>query len=278
VALGDRLYHDVRLSGDDTLSCASCHDLAKGGTDQAPVSTGIRGQLGPINAPTTFNSGFQFAQFWDGRAATLEEQAGGPVENPLEMGAQWPDVIAKLEQDAELMETFLASYPEMSAENVQHAIAEFERTLVTPDSDFDRYLRGDADAMSAEAQRGYALFTQHGCSTCHVGRILGGQSYERMGYRKDYFASLEREVTDADHGRYAVTKNEMDMHKFKVPTLLNVEVTFPYFHDAATSDLGEAVAIMSEFQAGVTLAAKDNDDLVAFLIALTGKYQGEKLQ
>ena len=278
VALGNKLFHDVRLSADDTISCASCHDLAMGGTDQAPVSTGIRGQFGPINSPTVFNTAFQFAQFWDGRAADLEEQAGGPVTDPLEMDAEWPDVLAKLAADEAFMEEFRAVYDELNDANVRNAIAEFQRSLLTPDSDFDRYLKGEEDAMSPEALRGYARFKELGCATCHVGRIFGGRSFEYMGYRKDYFAGVDRELIPQDDGRYNVTGDERDRHKFKVPTLLNIEVTFPYFHDASAETLEEAIQTMAEYQSGVRLRARDVEHLVAFLKSLTGTYQGEKLE
>jgi cytochrome c peroxidase len=277
-AFGDKLFHDPRLSADDTISCASCHDLDKGGTDQAPVSTGIDNQKGPINGPTVYNAVFQFAQFWDGRAVDLQDQAGGPVTNPLEMGTEWPPILAKLAQDPDFMAEYSAFYDELTNDNVQDAIAEFERTLITPDSDFDRYMKGEEDAMSEAAQRGFAHFKDFGCANCHVGKILGGQSYELMGYRKDYFGSLDRELTPEDNGRFNVTEDERDRHKFKVPTLLNIEVTFPYFHDASAETLEEAVQVMAEYQAGVTLSEAETADLVAFMKALTGKYQGEKLK
>jgi cytochrome c peroxidase len=277
VNLGNALYHDVRLSGDNTLSCASCHGLDEGGCDQLPVSEGIAGQKGPINAPTVFNSAYQFAMFWDGRMSTLKEQAGGPVENPLEMGAKWADVLPKLAADPAFMAQFSAIYPELNDENVRDAIAEFEKSLVTPDSPFDRFLRGEESALSDEAKHGYTLFVESGCAACHTGKILGGQSYEPMGYRKDYFGSLKRELTDADAGRYNFTKNEADRGKFKVPTLLNVALTHPYFHDAATDNLREAVAIMVEYNAGITLGDGDLDALTAFLESLTGKYDGKPL-
>ncbi|MFP4500193.1 MAG: cytochrome c peroxidase [Candidatus Hydrogenedentota bacterium] len=277
-ALGDKLFHDKRLSADDTLSCVSCHALDKGGTDQAPVSTGTDDQKGPINSPTVYNAGFQFAQFWDGRSVDLQDQAGGPVTNPIEMGTEWPPILAKLEEDPEFMAEFSALYGELTNENVQDAIAEFERTLITPDSDFDRYMKGDDNAMSEAALRGFAHFKEFGCATCHVGKVLGGQSYELMGYRKDYFGKLDRALIPEDNGRYNVTEDERDRHKFKVPTLLNIEVTYPYFHDASAETLEEAVQVMAEHQSDVILSEAETADLVAFMKALTGKYQGEKLE
>jgi len=277
VALGMRLYHDTRLSGDNTLSCASCHDLKKGGTDQARVSTGIRGQLGGINAPTTFNAVFQFAQFWDGRASDLQDQAAGPPENPIEMGTTFEEIVAKLNADEAFRAEFEAIYPEgISKATITHAIAEFEKTLITPGSPFDRFLLGQADAIPAEARSGWEVFQREGCATCHVGRLLGGRSYEKMGRARDYFAARGN-PTDADLGRFAVTRQERDRHFFKVPTLRNVTRTFPYFHDGSVADLREAVQKMAEFQFGSRLKDQDADHVVAFLETLTGSWNGNPL-
>ncbi len=278
VILGNKLFHDPRLSKDDTISCASCHDLAKGGTDQAAVATGVGGAKGPINSPTVYNSVFNFAQFWDGRAADLAEQADGPVNNPLEMASNWDEATAKLVQDEALTAAFLAVYPEgYSKETCTDAIAEFEKTLVTPNSAFDKWLTGDKAAMDEAAVAGYHLFMDMRCANCHVGKALGGQSYELMGARKEYFAGLDRELTEADDGRFNVTKDEYDRHRFKVPLLRNIALTFPYFHDAATSDLKEAVVIMAEYNSGEALSDEEAAQIVAFLEANTGEYQGKKL-
>ncbi len=278
VALGKTLYHDVRLSGDDTVSCASCHGLETGGCDRLPFSKGIADQVGGINAPTVFNAGPIVAQFWDGRAADLAEQAGGPVENPIEMGAKWPEVVARLGQDAEYAAAFGALFPDgVTRENAQQAIAHFEETLVTTDSSFDLYLKGDEGALSADEKEGYQLFLDNGCATCHVGKIMGGQSFELMGRAADYFAD-RGDPTDADLGRENVTKREADRHKFKVPTLRNVAQTFPYFHDGSTSDLAEAVQTMAKYQNGTALSDADTAKIVAFLKALTGKYEGKLLE
>ncbi len=275
VALGDKLYHDTRLSGDDTISCSSCHGLDKGGTDQKQVSEGIRGQKGGINAPTVFNAGFQFVQFWDGRAADLVEQAGGPVTNPIEMGAKWPDVIAKLQQDEMLGQEFAAAYPDgITQANIQDAIATFEKSLVTP-SRFDDYLRGNADALSDVEIHGFEVFTSKGCAQCHVGKALGGQSFEKMGLEKNYFAG--RELTDADHGRFNVTKEDYDERRFKVPVLRNIALTAPYFHDGSTSDLAEAIAVMSDHQLQSSLSKEDREAVLAFLKSLTGEFRGKTL-
>jgi cytochrome c peroxidase len=278
VALGDKLYHDVRLSGDDTISCATCHDLAKGGTDQAPSSTGIGGQVGPINSPTTFNSAFFVRQFWDGRAATLEEQAAGPVHNPIEMGANWDVVIPKLEKDKEYVEAFKALYPEqgISGEAIVDAIAIFERSLNTPNSRFDQYLRGNKDAINDEEKKGYELFKASGCATCHVGPAMGGESFERMGLKADYFEDRGN-VQEVDQGLTNFTQKEDDRFKFKVPTLRNIAITYPYFHDGQTTDLKEAVKIMAKYQEGIELTDQESDLIAKFLNTLTGEYKGALL-
>ena len=278
-ALGEKLYNDKRLSGDDTVSCASCHDLALGGTDQQPVSDGIRKRLGAVNAPTTFNSALNFVQFWDGRAPTLEAQAGGPPLNPVEMGSTgWPQIVEKLNKDAAFRKEFEAVYPEgFTDKTITGAIAEFERTLVTPHSKFDRYLKGDQAALSAEEKHGYDVFVAKGCATCHVGELLGGKSYEVLGRHGDYFAARGGKTTDADNGRFNQTKDEKDRHAFKVPTLRNVARTFPYFHDGSKKTLREAVDAMAVYQAGSPLAETDAQDLVKFLETLTGEYKGKAL-
>ncbi|HEY5910336.1 MAG TPA: cytochrome c peroxidase [Verrucomicrobiae bacterium] len=276
--LGRKLYHDNRLSGDNTVSCATCHDLAKGGTDQEKVSTGVRGQKGGINAPTTFNAAFQFVQFWDGRAPTLEAQAGGPPNNPVEMDSNWPQIIGKLEADAAFAREFKASYPEgFTEKTITDAIATFERTLITPNSRFDKYLGGDTKAVSADELRGFTLFTETGCATCHSGVLLGGGSFEIMGRQSDYFNDRGGASTDADKGRINASKAANDLHKFKVPTLRNVAKTFPYFHDGSTSDLKEAVRVMAKYQCGEALSEGNCASVAAFLATLTGEYQGKPL-
>ncbi len=278
-ALGEKLYNDKRLSGDNTVSCATCHDLALGGTDQLRVSDGIRKQQGGINAPTTFNAALQFVQFWDGRAPTLEAQAGGPPMNPVEMGsATWPQIVEKLNKDKVFRKEFEAVYPEgLNEKTITHAVAEFERTLVTPNSKFDKYLKGDEMALTADERHGYLVFQAKGCATCHVGELLGGKSYEVMGRRADYFKARGDKLTDADNGRYNVTKDEKDRHTFKVPTLRNVAKTHPYFHDGSKQTLRGAVDAMATYQLGQPLAEKDAQDVVKFLGTLTGEYKGKTL-
>lgn len=277
VALGKKLYNDTRLSGDGKISCATCHALTKGGTDQEKVSTGIHDQAGPINAPTVFNAVFNFVQFWDGRAKDLKEQAGGPVTNPKEMGENWPSVLAKLGQDTAFVAEFTAVYPAgLSSDNIQDAIAEFEKTLITPNSRFDQYLKGKKDALKPSELDGYRLFRKWGCYTCHVGKALGGQSFEKMGLMRNYFADRGN-LTEADNGRYNVTKKEQDRYYFKVPTLRNIALTYPYFHDGTTSDLKEAVKVMAKYQTEDPMSDEEAARVADFLRTLTGEYEGKLL-
>lgn len=279
VALGKTLYHDTRLSGNNTMSCASCHALDMGGTDRRTTSEGINGATGPINAPTVLNAAFAIKQFWDGRAADLQEQAGGPVENPIEMGAAFPDVVAKLQADPELAAQFAVAYGEagISKTTITDAIAEYEKTLITPNSAFDRYLRGATDALNAEQQQGLKLFREVGCANCHVGVALGGQSFERMGRRNDYFAERGN-VKDADFGRFNVTQDPADKYRLKVPTLRNVALTYPYFHDGSRQTLEDAVSAMGHYQAYRDLSKDEVAAVVAFLRSLTGELDGQPLQ
>lgn len=267
-ALGQRLYHDVQLSGDDTVSCASCHDIAKGGDDGLKTSTGIKGSVGPINAPTVLNSAFNFRQFWDGRAATLAEQAKGPVTNPLEMGAAWPAVIAKLAADDSYTAAFTAAFGDgaIDEDRIATAIARFEETLITP-APFDRYLLGDQSAISAEAKRGYELFKSHGCVACHQGVNVGGNLYQKFGALQSAFEI----ATDADKGRHNVTRDSGDVGVFKVPSLRNVALTAPYFHLGTVTELKEAVRIMGSSQLGRSLPDDEIALIVAFLNSLTGE-------
>ncbi|WP_088278841.1 cytochrome-c peroxidase [Ideonella sp. A 288] len=277
VALGEKLFHDKRLSRDNSLSCASCHNLARGGVDGLPTSVGIGGAKGPINAPTVFNSGLNFRQFWDGRAASLEEQAAGPVHNPKEMGSSWPEVLGKLAQDAGVVAQVKALYPDgLQAKNLQDSIATFERSLHTPNARFDKYLRGDRSAISADELKGYELFKKYGCVACHQGVAVGGNMYQTFGVMGDYFARRGN-VTAADLGRYNVTRNEADRHVFKVPSLRNVALTAPYFHDGSARTLAEAVAVMFRVQLGRAASAQDQERIVMFLRTLTGEYKGRPL-
>lgn len=278
VALGNRLFHDKRLSHDDSIACAGCHALDQAGQDVRPRALGIGGQIGDLNSPTVFNSGFNFRQFWDGRAATLEEQAEGPVHNPGEMGSNWAEVLAKLGKDRALVDEFKAIWADgLTPANIQSAIAEFERSLITPDAAFDRFLRGDAAALSAGARQGWQLFRNLGCIACHQGVSLGGNLYSGLGIMGDYFADRDKPVGKADLGRFNVTGRPQDQHVFKVPGLRNVVLTGPYFHDGSVATLDQAVEAMARYQLGLPLTEVQTSQLLAFLESLSGHYQGKPL-
>lgn len=283
VQLGKELYHDTRLSGDGTISCASCHAIETAGVDNHQFSDGIGGQLGGINAPTSYNSVFNFVQFWDGRAATLAEQAAGPPLNPVEMGSKsFDEIAARLSADADFNKRFLASYPEgLNEKTITDAIAEYEKTLLTPNSPFDRYLKGDKGAMTAEQIEGYAIFKDYKCATCHAGVNMGGLSYEMMGQRANYFQDREINaksgLTDSDNGRWAQTKVERDRYRFKTPTLRNVALTWPYYHDGSVATLEKAIEMMAEYQVGRKMPEAEIAKVKTFLDAQTGQYQGKTL-
>jgi cytochrome c peroxidase len=273
VALGRALFRDVRLSRDNTISCASCHDLSTFGHDRRRFSTGVDGAVGSVNAPTVFNASLNFVQFWDGRAASLEEQAAGPVHNPLEMATDWPTVIGKLQADETFRRDFQRVYPDgITGVNLADAIATFERTLLTEDAPFDRYLRGDPQAIDARAKLGYRRFRELGCASCHQGVNIGGNMFQRFGIMADYFGDRARQspAVAADLGRFNVTGQEVDRHVFKVPSLRNVVETAPYFHDGSAATLDVAVAVMGRYQLGRELSRDEIDSLLAFLKTLTG--------
>ena len=275
VALGERLFHDPRLSRDDTISCASCHDLVNGGDDGKVVSQGVGGRMGLVNTPTVFNTAFNIAQFWDGRAETLEDQIDGPIQSEIEMATLWPDVVMKLEDDEEYPRLFDAVYPgeTISRRTIKDAIAEFMKSLITPNSRFDQWLKGDDQALNAQEKRGYELFKHYGCSSCHQGRNVGGNMFQVFGVINDYF-SKRGGITRADMGRFNVTGNEEDRHAFKVPSLRMAAHTAPYLHDGSAATLRDAVDAMFEFQLGRTAPDSDKDAIVAFIRTLDGETGG----
>ena len=275
-ALGFALFHDPRLSVDNTVSCASCHALETAGVDNHQYSHGVNDLLGGVNAPTVYNAVYNFVQFWDGRAQTLAAQAAGPPLNPVEMASEsFDQIIDKLKADKKFAKAFKAVYPDGITEaNITDAIEQFERTLITPDSAFDKWLRGDDSALTAQELEGYELFKKYDCATCHAGPNLGGLTYELMGLRRHYFAERGLELTHEDNGRFKETGMERDRHRFKVPGLRNVEHTWPYYHDGTRETLEEAVRDMGIYQSGVELTDAETASIVAFLNSLTGEYNG----
>ncbi len=288
IYLGHKLYTDTRLSTTNEVSCASCHDLTRGGTDNKPKSEGVPGpdgkpQLGGVNAPTVYNAAGNIRQFWDGRAADLKEQAGGPPLNPVEMGYAHPDdwakIAEKLAQDPELVSLFALVYGDkgITGDTITDAIAAFEKTLATPGSDFDRYLRGDKGAMDAEQVKGLNAFVNHGCATCHSGPALGGLSFECVHTHAPFHAHMPKGYVEGAHGLADFTKNEAHRDMFRVPTLRNVALTYPYFHTGAIDRLEDAVRIMFDTEVGTKVSDSTVKAVTRFLEAQTGTYRGKKL-
>ena len=264
--LGKLLFFDPRLSKSGFISCNSCHNLSMGGSDNIPTSIGHQWQEGPINSPTVLNSSYHLAQFWDGRAADLKEQAAGPIANPGEMASTHEIAVQVVASIPGYAEPFTQAFGDdkVDIDRITHAIAEFEKTLVTPNSPFDQWLKGDKKALSKEAQAGYELFKSSGCAACHNGPAVGGTSYQKMGVIKPY------KTDNPAIGRAEVTGKQSDRFFFKVPTLRNIELTYPYFHDGAVNTLSEAVDIMGDIQLGRQFSKQENAQIVAFLKSLTG--------
>lgn len=278
VTLGEKLFYEVKLSKDNMVSCGTCHHLETNGTDNQVRSIGLGGAKGPINTPTVFNAGFNFRQFWDGRALSLQEQIDGPLHHPKEMGSNWVEVTGKLNRSPEYVAAFNAIYPQGIQEHtVKDAIAVFERSLYTPNSRFDRYLRLENDAITAEEKEGYRLFKSVGCIACHQGVGIGGNMFQVFGVMRNYFADRGN-LTEADYGRYNITGRDRDRHVFKVPSLRNVEVTPPYLHDGSVNELEDIVDVMAKYQLGRKLNRRQVTLITKFLKTLTGEYEGKRLK
>jgi cytochrome c peroxidase len=271
VQLGKMLYFDPRLSESHSISCNTCHLIGLGGVDLQETSIGHRWQRGGRNAPTVLNAVFNTAQFWDGRAADLEQQAGGPLVNPVEMGTTEAHVVEQLEGIPGYVDLFRAAFPDESDpitfRNVRDSIALFEATLITPNAPFDRYLAGDENAMTAEQKAGLQVFVGKGCAACHRGINVGGGMYAPFGVVEKPGAEL---LPPTDKGRFEVTKTVSDQYVFKVPTLRNIDLTPPYFHSGKSWDLRQAVAVMGASQLGISLTDEEVDGITIFLGALTG--------
>jgi cytochrome c peroxidase len=280
ILLGRTLYFDKRLSKDETVSCNSCHDLQNFGVDNEPTSDGVGGQKGERNSPTVLNAAFHFTQFWDGRAKDVEEQAGGPILNPLEMAM--PDqeaVISRLAAVKGYQDLFAAAFPgeeqPVNYKNLEKAIGAFERKLITP-SRFDEYLMGYEEALNNEEKKGLQTFMEVGCTACHSGSVLGGQMYQKFGLMGNYWDFTQSEKID--NGRFLVTNNESDKMLFKVPSLRNIEKTHPFFHDGSITDLGEAVKIIAKLQLNKDLTEQEVQEIVTFLKTLTGTVPADLAQ
>ncbi|MDD3518776.1 MAG: cytochrome c peroxidase [Chromatiales bacterium] len=261
--LGKMLFFEPRISASGVISCATCHNPALGYTDRIPRATGHMGQVGERNTPTVLNSGFFGAQFWDGRAPTLEAQALGPVEAGIEMAMPIDKAVARLKEFEIYHQMFAAAFDEkdpIKPANMAKALAAFQRTLVTPNSPFDRYLAGDDHAMSAQQKRGMKAFADRGCVGCHRGPALTDSNFYPI-----------KVPGSTDLGRYLVTKKDADKHAFKTPTLRNVALTYPYFNNGNVDNLKDAIKVMGKEMLGLDLPAKEVADIEAFLHALTGE-------
>jgi len=272
-ALGEKLFFDPILSRDYTITCASCHSFSKGGADARNVSIGIHHQKGSMNAPTVLNSVFNFTQFWNGRAKNLTEQALGPIHNPVEMGLSPKEAALRLQSDPAYSNAFekITARRTITANDIAVMISEYEKTLITPNGKFDLYLRGK-DTLSPKELKGYQLFKTLGCVSCHNGVNVGGNSYQKMGA----ILPIERNVKIDD--RYTITHREQDKNVFKVPTLRNIALTAPYFHDGSAVTLREAIQKMSHHNLGLKLSETEIDSLIAFLNTLTGKLSNKELR
>jgi cytochrome c peroxidase len=281
VELGKMLYMDPRFSSTGTVSCNSCHNVMEGGDDSRSVSMGVHGKTGGRNAPTVWNSAFHSVQFWDGRAPLLEDQAKGPVSNPVEMGMK--DVDTAMERVRRIpgyKAYFDKAFGEnsMTVDNAAKAVAAFERTLITPNSSYDKYVKGDNKAMSEQQVRGMNKFASSGCTSCHSGAAFNGP---QMKLGEGFFTKFPTFTDNSyvaqykladDKGRQDVTGNEADASMFRTPTLRNITDTAPYFHNGSVNDLAEAVRVMAKTQLNKDLPDADVNDIVAFLGALTGEY------
>ncbi|WP_171060460.1 cytochrome-c peroxidase [Poseidonocella sp. HB161398] len=273
--LGRRLFSDTRLSGDNGVACATCHVLPRGGADGLAVSPGLPGHPGITNTPTIFNVALSARLNWDARNRTLEQQVLSVIESPNTMGAQWPDVLRRLSEDTGITAAFGEIYPEgMTRDTVANAIAEYERTLITPNAPFDRYLRGDADAISAEAKAGYRIFKDYGCVSCHQGVNVGGNMVQVFGI----FGTPLAARAGADTPGAAQETGISDTQPvFRVPSLRNVAQTDPYFHDGSAETLQDAISVMAFYQLGREISDRESAEIEAFLGSLSGEYRGVPL-
>lgn len=278
VELGQILFNDKRLSKDGSVSCNSCHNLKAYGVDNLPTSPGDEQQNGDRNSPTVLNSGDHIAQFWDGRAASLEDQAGMPILNPIEMNIPNEQFLVERLSNIKLYQNlFTKAFPKatspISFTNIKTAIGAFERTLVTP-SRFDEFVQGNNNALTNKEKQGLAFFVKTGCTSCHNGKLLGASSYQKFGVTANYWDYTNSKKRDK--GRFAVTGNQGDSYVFKVPSLRNVNETYPYFHDGSVEKLSDAVWIMARVQLDKDLSEEDVDLIVKFLETTTGSLQVDK--
>jgi cytochrome c peroxidase len=267
--LGKKLFHERKLSSDNSISCASCHNVKTFGVDNSKRSSGVEGKIGDRNSPTVYNVRFNESQFWDGRASDLEEQIEGPIHNPVEMNSNWKDIVSKLKRDFEYLRLFKTVYPKkgISKKTIKDAIVEYEKALITPGSPFDKYLNGSKTALTKNQQKGYQLFKSYGCISCHQGVNIGGNMLQVFGVAKP----LPKNTLGKDKGRFNLSQDIDDLHLYKVPSLRNIERTAPYFHDGSVHSLKDAIRIMGRYQIGEEINQGDINLIHDFLISLTGE-------
>jgi len=271
--LGGKLFFDPQLSADKSVSCASCHPFDHGGADYGPKSVGNGGKMGGINAPSIFNLAFNFRYNWNGAAETLHAHLDLPMRNPAVMGMDFPEIAERLRHSGDYAQQFAAAFPEgLTPATIKDALVEYERALITPNGRFDRWLRGDPAALTAQELEGYRRFKSLGCTSCHQGTNVGGNLFQKFGVMGDYFADRGN-VTKPDWGRFNVTNDERDRYVFRVPSLRNVAQTAPYFHDGSAATLPDAVRVMARYQLGRTISEEDVAKIVAFLSTLSGELQ-----
>ncbi len=277
VALGRKLFQDKRLSPGGDVSCDTCHTLNRGGVDGESHAIAGDASRGQINTPSIYNSANNFRWYWDGRATTLEAQVDESVTSLTELGGEWHEVLSALTSISEYQPLFSQLYPSnrIQKEHVIDALVEFERSLVTPNAAFDRFLFGDEQALSIEQRNGYQLFKSYGCIACHQGGNVGGNMFQLFGVMGDFFAD-RKVILEADLGRFNVTNHEDDKYRFRVPSLRNVALTAPYFHDGSAATLEQAVMVMATFQLGRPIPLDDAQLIVKFLHSLSGTLHGDE--
>ncbi len=277
VTLGEKLFQDVRLSTNNQKSCLSCHSFSLGGADRRSHSIGINGALTEVNTPTIFNARFNYRLNWNGKYTNLADHLDSLMNNPKVMGVRWPEAVRSLQQVPEYARSFDRIYPDgVTPTNIKDALVAYELSLNTPNSRFDRFLQGDKQALNQAEKEGYRLFKANGCVSCHQGVNVGGNMFQPFGIIGDYLTDRGN-ITTADLGRFNVTKNAADRHVFRVPSLRNVAVTAPYFHDGSAPTLEDAVGKMTKYQLGRTLPTEQIQSIVQFLRTLTGEYRGKPL-
>jgi cytochrome c peroxidase len=272
VKLGQQLFRDPRLSADDHISCLSCHHLDRGGADHKPFSVGVNNTPGQVNALTIYNAAFNSELTWTGKFETIEAFTQAVMENPIAMGIQWQVLLPKLRQVKDYAQAFSRIYPDgMTIATVVDALSQYQRSLYTPNARFDQYLRGNQTSLSREEQEGYRLFKAYGCVSCHQGMNIGGNVFQKIGTMAAYLTP-EAEMKQANLGRYTITNDPADRFVFRVPSLRNVALTAPYFHDGSAPNLESAITIMANYQLGRSLSDQETASIAQFLKTLTGEH------